>query len=592
MVLSHLLNHAIENGFTIEEVDALTGPIIGHPKTATFRLFDLVGIDVIAHVTANLFPAIPHGPCRDVLKGEQSSTLIGQMLERQWLGNKTGQGFYKEMKTPEGRRFYRINPTTMEYEAQDKPRFESLEATRLVPDAGERIKRICGADDRAARFTWATTSFACNYAASLVPEVAGNIRSIDHACKWGFGHELGPFEIWDALGVSGSVARMEAEGKTVTPWVKEMLAAGHTSFYKKVNGRLQCYNPAAGAYCACEEDPRAIALKALKTDKKRVLASNASASLLDMGDGVLCLEFHSKVNALDSRVFEMMARAREEMERDWVGMVIGNQGPHFCAGADLNMFVDMAEKKDWGGMDAMIREAQDVVMGFRYSSKPVISAPFNMVLGGGGEVMMAASAICAAAETYVGQVEAGIGVVPALGGCKELLRRVVSPIVRKSPDIDPLPFLRQVFELVAMAKVSGSAAEAGQWGFLTPTDRIVMNPFHLLPEAKRMVLDLVDSGWRPVVRGREIWAMGATALAALQVGIWGFREAGYISEHDALIAGKAAHILCGGRLSRPQWVDPQVILDLEREGFLSLLGTQKTLDRVLHMLKTGKPLRN
>lgn len=205
---------------------------------------------------------------------------------------------------------------------------------------------------------------------------------------------------------------------------------------------------------------------------------------------------------------------------------------------------------------------------------------------------MAASAICAAAETYVGQVEAAVGVVPALGGCKELLRRVVSPIVRKSPDIDPLPFLRQVFELVAMAKVSGSAAEARQWGFLTPTDRIVMNPFYLLPEAKRMVLDLVDSGWRPVVRGREIWAMGATALAALQVGIWGFREAGYISEHDALIAGKAAHILCGGRLSRPQWVAPQVILDLEREGFLSLLGTQKTLDRVLHMLKTGKPLRN
>jgi 3-hydroxyacyl-CoA dehydrogenase len=592
LVLSQLLNHTLDNGFTIEEVDGLTGPIIGHPKTATFRLLDLVGIDIVAHVSGNLYPAIPHDPYREELKGEKTSALIREMLERKWLGSKTGQGFYKEVKTPEGRKFRVLNPATMEYEEQVKPRFESLEANRKVTDAGERIKRIGEADDRAARFTRATTSFACNYAASLVPEVSEEICAIDNACKWGFGHELGPFEIWDALGVTESAARIEAEGMKVTPWVKEMLAAGHTSFYKKENGRLHSYNPAARGYVASEQDPRAISLKDLKAAENRVIARNASASLLDMDDGVLCLEFQSKVNALDGGAFAMMERARDELDKDWAGMVIGNQGPHFCAGADLNMFVEQAEKKDWDAMDAMIREAQDIVMSFRYSPKPVVSAPFNMVLGGGAEVMMEASAICAAAETYVGQVEAGVGVVPALGGCKELLRRVVSPIVKRSPNADPLPFLRQVFEMVALAKVSGSAEEARQWGFLTPTDRIVMNPSHLLYEAKRLVLDMIESGWRPVVRGKEIWAMGTTALAVLEAGIWGFREAGYISGHDALIAGKTAYILCGGRLSRPQWVDPQFILDLERESFLSLLGTQKTLDRVLHMLKTGKPLRN
>ena len=592
LVLSHLMNHTLDNGFTVEEVDALTGPIIGNPKTATFRLLDLVGIDIVAHVNGNLYPAIPHDPYREELKGEKASRLIREMLERKWLGNKTGQGFYKEVKTAEKRQFSALIPATMEYDTPVKPRFDSLEANRQVPDVGERIRRICAADDRAARFTWETVSFGSNYAASLVPEVSGDIYSVDNAVKWGFGHELGPFEIWDALGLPESTARMEAEGLKVTPWVKEMLAAGHTSFYKKEDGLLLCYNPATRRYITAEKDPRILALNDLKAVGKRVIVSNSSASLLDMGDGVICLEFHTKVNALDSGVFEMMERAREELDKDWAGMVIGNQGPHFCAGADLNMFVEQAEKKAWDTMDAMIRKVQDMVMVFRYSPKPVVSAPFNMVLGGGAEVMMEASAICAAAETYAGQVEVGVGVVPALGGCKELLRRVVSPIVRKTPNADPVPFLRQVFETVAMAKVSGSAEEACKWGFLTPTDRIVMNPAHLLFEAKRMVLDMVESGWRPEVRGMEIWAMGATALAALEVGIWNFREAGYISEHDALIANKTAYILCGGRLSRPQWVDPQVILDLERQSFLSLLGTQKTLDRVLYMLNTGKPLRN
>jgi len=378
----------------------------------------------------------------------------------------------------------------------------------------------------------------------------------------------------------------------VTPWVKEMLAGGYDCFYKKENGHLYLYDPTKKGYVAAAHDPRSIVLKDVKADAKRVVAENAGASLLDIGDGVLCLEYHSKANALNMDIFDMLQRAVEELEGNWVGMVIGNQGPQFCAGADLNMFVEYAETKQWGIMDATMQKSQAGVLSLRYCSKPVVAAPFSIVLGGGAEVMMAASAICAAGECYIGQVEAGVGVLPALGGCKELVRRVVSPVIKKLPTVDPLPFLQQVFELIAMAKVSGSAEEARQWGFLTPSDRIVMNGDHLLHDAKRMVLDMVEAGWRPTPQGKEIYAVGATGLAALEAGVYGFKEAGYITEHDALIANKTAYVLCGGKLSRPQWVDPWYILDLEREGFLSLLGTQKSLDRILSMLKTGKALRN
>ncbi|MEA3341909.1 MAG: enoyl-CoA hydratase/isomerase family protein, partial [Chloroflexota bacterium] len=260
--------------------------------------------------------------------------------------------------------------------------------------------------------------------------------------------------------------------------------------------------------------------------------------------------------------------------------------------ANIFVVAVAAQQGEWEQLDATIKQAQDALMGFRYSPKPVVSAPFGMALGGGAEVTMGASAVCAASELYIGQVEAGVGLVPSAGGCKELVRRVISPVIEKTPSADPLPFMQQVFERIAMAKVSASAVEAQQWGFLAPADRIVMNSEHLLHQAKQMVLDMAAAGYRPTVRGKEIWAMGANGLAALEVAVWSFREAGYISEHDALIASKTAHILCGGKLSKPQWVDPQYILDLEREAFLSLLGEQKTLDRIWHMLNTGKPLRN
>jgi 3-hydroxyacyl-CoA dehydrogenase len=589
---THTMNYALEHGYTVEEVDALTGPAVGYPKTATFRLYDLVGVDVMALVMENLYQAIPHDPYREALVHEEGHGLIESMVERGWLGNKSRQGFYKRVETEEGRQFWVLDPETMEHRPATKPRFESLEAHRSIEAAGERIKRLCAEEGRAGQFIWATRAFGLNYAASIVPEVTDDILSIDNACKWGFGHELGPFETWDALGVAESVARMEAEGMEVTPWVKEMLAGGHATFYQREGGRLYCYSPISKDYVPVEPDPRGGDLEVLKREERRVIAGNESASLVDLGDGVLCLEFHSKANSLNAGIFEMLSRAGEELAGEWVGMVIGNQGKHFCAGADLTMFLEYAEKRAWDTMGDLIQQMQATLLSFRHSPKPVVSAPFGMVLGGGAEMMMGASAICAAAESYIGQVEAGVGVVPALGGCTEPVRRVLAPVIKDNPNADLIPYLQKVFEMIAMGKVSGSATEAREWGFLTPGDRIVMNGDHLLFEAKRLVLEMAASDYRPPVRGKTVWAMGAVGLAALKMVVWSFKEAGYLLDHDVLIANKMAYILTGGELSRPQWVEPEYMLGLEREAFLSLLGEPKTIERIQHMLKTKRVLRN
>jgi 3-hydroxyacyl-CoA dehydrogenase len=593
IVGGYTVNYALDHGYTVKEVDALTGPVIGRPKTATFRLLDLVGLDVMADVNENLYPAIPDDPYRDVLQHPQAAELMETMLERNWLGNKAQAGFYKQVKTEDGRAFWELNLETLEHGPPGDVYFASVSEYKEVEDADERIRLLAQADDRAGEFIWAIVAFELNYAASLVPEVADTIRDIDNAVRWGFQHELGPFEIWDALGVATTVERMEAKGISVTPWVKDMLDAGFTSFYRQKNGRLYYYAPGAGEYVLADTDPRRIRLQDIKADEGRILAYNDGATLLDLGDGVLCLEFHSKMNALDQEIIAMLGTALDELENDWAGLVVGNQGEHFCAGANVFMVAMAAMQEEWDQIDAMIRDLQNALMAFRYSLKPVVTAPFGMTLGGGAEVMMGSSAICAAAETYIGQVEARVGLVPAGGGCKEMLRRVVSPVVRENEYADPLPFLRYVFEKIALAEVSASAVEAREWGYLSPADRIVMNRHHLLHAAKQQVLAMVEADYRPAVRDDDkVWAVGANGLAALQVLIWGQREAGYASEHDALIAKKTANILCGGPLARPQWVDPQYILDLEREAFLSLLGEQNTLDRIWHFLNTGKPLRN
>jgi 3-hydroxyacyl-CoA dehydrogenase len=589
----YTMNYALDLGYTVEEVDALTGPVVGYPKSATFRLFDLVGNDVMALVMSNLHKAIPHDPNKSVLVHEKGWPLVQGLVERKLLGNKTKGGFYKQVKTEQGKQFWVLNTQTMEHQPPEKPKFESVEAHKGISDLGERIKQLCGENDRAGQFIWATRAFGCNYAASIVPEASDDILSVDNACKWGLGYEIGPFETWDALGVAESVERMEAEGMEVTPWVKEMLAAGNASFYKHENGKLFCYSPISKGYVAVESDPYIFPLAELKNKDGRLVTANEGASLVDFGDGVLGLEFHTKANSLNHSILEMLGHALKELEEgDWVGMVVGNQGKHFCAGADLTMFLDIAKRKAWDEMENILSGMQHTLLAFRHSPKPVVSAPFGMVLGGGAEVTMGSSAICAAGEAFIGQTEAGVGVIPAAGGCTELLRRVLAPVIKGNPGADMMPYLQRVFEMIAMGKVSSSAEEAREWGFLTSTDRVVMNADYLMHEAKKMVLQMVASGYRPPVKGKNVYVLGAEGLAALKMVVWSFQQAGYLSEHDTLIADKTAYILAGGELSRPQWVESEYVFDLEREAFLSLLGEPKTIERIEHMLKTKRVLRN
>ena len=573
------LRYAFENGFTVNEVDDITGPIIGHPKTASFRLLDLVGIDIMLHVADNLYLAVPEDEAREDLKPPE---FLREIVKRGWLGNKNGQGFYKPVKTAKGKEFHVLDCHTLEYKAPEKTAFDSALNAEMYETLPERLRFIVSQDDRAAKFIWDTTARYLAYASNRVPEIADDIVSLDNAMKWGFANEAGPFETWDMLGVAETVERMEKDGLKVAPWVKEMLATGHVSFYK--DGAY--YDLATREYKALAKPKNVIVLK-----DQKVIQSNDSASLLDLGDGVACLEFHTKMNTLDEGIVEIAAAAMEEVDKNFVGMVVGNQGEHFGAGANVMMVGLAANDGKWDEIDRIGKALQDFTMAMRYSLKPIVTAPFGFTLGGGCEVMMAGSRVVAHAESYVGQVEVAMGLVPAGGGCKELLRRIVSPAMQ-TPNADPLPFLQRVFELIGMGKVATSAEEARQMGFLTPADRVVMNRDQLIAEAKHTVLSMVAEGYRPPVRGKAIYAAGERMLAVLRVAIYSMVQAKYISEYDAKVGDKIALILCGGNLTSPTWVPEQYILDLEREAFISLCGEEKTRERIWHFLSTGKPLRN
>ncbi len=592
IVGAYTVNHALDNGYTIEEVDSLTGPLIGHPKTATFRLLDLIGLDVSAHVGSNLYPAIEHDPNREVLQHAKNRALVEGMIERGWLGNKAGQGYYKRMETEEGRQFWWLDTETFEYQAPTKPRFDSVGAHKDIEDVGERLKALCAEEDRAGKFLWAVTSFEINYAAQVLPEIADDILAIDNANRWGFMHEIGPFERWDALGVRESVERMKAEGMGVAPWVLEMLEAGIESFYQRENGRVVgFYDPEAKAYQPMPEDPRVISIQDLKA-QGRELQRNDSASLIDMGDGVLLLEFHSPAaNALDDDIFSMAETALKQLEQpQWVALVIGNQGKHFCAGANIFSMAVAAQQDQIELIDQAVIKMHSIMQKMRAHAKPIVVAPHGMTLAGGAEVVMGGQRVVAAAESYIGLIEMGVGLIPAGTGTKELVRRIVNPVM-ETPNADVLPPLQRVFETIALAKVAESAVQAREMGFLTPADRIVMNPDHLLAEAKREALALVvdgDTGETP----RMVWAAGRDLLADLKMAVWSMVEGGYASEHDALIATKLAHVLTGGDLSEPGWVPENYMLDLEREAFVALCAEPKTQERMWHMLQHKKPLRN
>lgn len=594
IIQSDLMEFAIENGYTIEEVDRLTGPLIGRPKTGTFRLGDIVGIDVMGMVGENLYPMIPNDEDREILHGEYSSAVIKLLMENKLLGSKTGQGFYKTVTEGGGKEFWGLDLQAaaegeLDYVAPAKPRWASVGEVKDDP-LPERLRRLATADDEAGDLIWHTFARTFSYASKRIPEIVDSLADLDNAMKWGFGWELGPFETWDLLGVEETLDRLEGEGMTAAPWVRQMLDSGKESFYIYEHGKKLAYNPLSGKYEAATSDAKAIQISDLKRTKG-VVAENESASLVEMGDGVLLLEFHSKMNALDIAIGEIMNEAIDRLHGLATGLVIGNQGGNFSAGANIFLIGMLAQSGQWQQLDEVIRGLQNAIMAMRTAPKPVVAAPYQLALGGGGEVAMGADRIVAHAETYMGLVEFGVGVIPAGGGCKEMIRRNVSPHMT-AENVNPSPYMQQVFETIGFAKVAESAEQARDLGFFAPGDRIVMNSDHLLAEAKTEVLRMAENGYTPANVKGNVYAVGKDMLANLRIGVYTLRQAGYISQHDALIADKLACVLCGGELSQPAWMDEQYFLDLEREAFLVLCGEAKTQERIWHMLQRGKPLRN
>lgn len=583
------LDYALAHGYTVEEVDALTGPIIGRPKTATFRLLDLVGLDVASHVRSNLVEALPQEPASDVLRSARAEEVTSAMIERGWLGNKAEAGFYKKVVEGGEKSYWPLNLQTLKHEPPEEPRFESLAAAQEREGLADRLQSMLAAEDRGGELVRAVVFHGLAYASERIPEIADSPRSIDLAMRWGFQHELGPFELWDQLGVGPTAGMMKEAGYPPAAWVEEMLEQGHEAFYQYDDGQpTGVYHPIEGAYQRLAPEPAVVRLSALKADGKTV-EDNEGASLIDLGEGVVLLEFHTKGNTLDEDVFEMIERGLERLEREFVGMVVANEAANFSLGANLFTVAVAAQNELWDQLEEAVQRFQDLNMRVRYCPRPIVVAPAGMALGGGCEMTMHGARAVAAAESYIGLVEVGAGVIPAGGGCKEMLRRVVNPVMEVDNG-DVLPPMQKLFESVGQGEVARSAVQARQMGFLGEGDRIVMNREHLIAEAKREVLHLAP-GYQPP-DPREIYAAGRDVLAALKIAIFGFLEAGYISEFDSVIGEKLASVLTGGDLSSPQWVEPQYILDLEREAFLSLAGEEKTQARMWHLLQEGKPLRN
>jgi 3-hydroxyacyl-CoA dehydrogenase len=594
-IQSDLMEYAIENGYTVEAVDALTGPLLGRPKTGTFRLNDIVGIDVMSMVGENLYGLIPEDEDREILRGEYGTAVMKALVENKMLGSKSGQGFYKTVVDEKGKKsFWGLDLQTaaedgkLEYVAPKKPRWSSVGDARNL-ELPQRLAALVDADDEAGELVWHTLSRTMAYASKRVPEIADSIVDIDNAMKWGFAWEMGPFETWDALGVKKVVSRLEGEGATVAPWVKEMLASGKSSFYTYAGTKKLAYSPLCKDYEEIDRGPLVMSIADVRRTRNKV-DGNEMASLWDIGDGVLLLEWHTRVNALDGPIFEMMQAGLERLHGSATGLVIANAGKNFAVGANIFAMMLAVQSNMWNELEMMIKMGQDIFMGLRTAPKPVVAAPHQMALGGGCEICLTADRIVADAETYMGLVEVGIGVIPGWGGCKEMVRRRISPHM-SATNVNPTPYLRQVFETVGFAKVSTSGEEARELGFLTANDLVALNSEHRVAEAKQQVLALAEGYRSPVVTG-NVWAAGRDVVAAVNVEVHGMQQGGYISEYDGHVARKLGYILAGGDLSSGQWMDEQYFLDLEREAFLSLVGEKKTQARIQYMLENNKPLRN
>ena len=564
-----------EHDLSIEEVDLLTGELIGLPKSASYRLLDIVGLDVWAHVTRNLKAAVPNDPFCEmfVLPG-----FLNEMMDRGWLGDKTGQGCYK--RVGKDREIWALDRKTFEYHLAEKPRFASLEMVRKIEPLADRLKALVALDDKAGRFLWQVLSSHMIYSAHMVPEISDRIVEIDRAMRWGYANTMGPFELWDALGFETTARRIEAEGRALPENVQRMLSAGAQSFYRAADSagqpKTQYFDLAGTGYVELEARPGVTVLSEVKR-ARGVVKTNPGASLIDLGDGVICAEFHSKMNSLGEDTLRIVQAGLAELEANYQAMVIANQGDNFSVGANLMMVLLAAQEGEWDELNLAIHRYQQLNMALKYAPKPVVAAPFGMALGGGCETPLHCSRVQASAELYMGLVEVGVGVVPAGGGCKEMIIRERD--VKKS------------FERIGFGKVSGSAQEAREFGYLRDADGISMNKERLIDDAKALALSLV-SGYVPGAPRTDIPVSGNEGYALMKMGVWMARQGGYISDYDAVVGEKLAHVLSGGRLTGSQQVSEQYLLDLEREAFLSLCGRKETQARIQHMLKTGKALRN
>jgi 3-hydroxyacyl-CoA dehydrogenase len=563
----------------IDDVDALTGPAIGRARSATFRTADIAGVDVCLKVAENLYQAVPHDPEREVFRPPE---FMKAMVARGGLGEKAGAGFYRK----EGAEIRTLDWKTLEYRERRKAKFPSLEAAQTVADPAARLRQIVAGKDAGAQFLWRVLSATALYAAGLVPEISDDVASIDRAMEWGYGWGAGPFRTLDLLGPAAVAERVKAEGGAVPPLLEGLIASGRKRFYETEDGVETAYGPAGVR--PVPGRPGVISLASLE-QRGAVRKKNAGASLVDLGDGVGLVEFHSKMNTLGTDAFTMLAGAVKDGAAHFDALVVGNQGEQFTAGANLMLVLLAVQEEEWDELDRSIRHFQGANMALKYASMPVVAAPFGLTLGGGCEIALHAARVRASAETYMGLVETGVGLVPAGGGAKEMALRALD---RSSgvEGADPFPFVKRAFETIAFAKVSTSGAEALRL-FLTPADSLSPHPDRLIQDAKQVALGLARAGWRPSTPRVDVPALGRPALATFKMGVHNALRGGQISEHDALVATHVATILCGGDRA-PGTISEQAFLDLEREAFLSLLGTKKTQERIQHMLKDGKPLRN
>ena len=572
---------------TVEEVDKIFGPATGRPRTAVFRTADLVGLDTFDHVAQNCYDSLVDDEERDMFL---PPPVVKKMVEKGWLGKKSGFGFYKKDKDADGKRiFLTVDFNTVEHTPSQQVSFDSIKAAKGVDDVRKRVAGVMKADDKAGKFAATVTLGTLAYTSRRIPEIADDVVNIDRGMRWGFGWDIGPFEVWDAYGVAEGVAKMEELGFDIAPWVGDMLAAGRESFYAVEDGIDTYWDIPSKSSKPVPKSDREVTVEFLKRGDN-VIDKNFGATLVDMGDGIACLEFHTKMNSIDQDIITMLNKSLDIVEKDFKGLVVGNDSDNFSVGANIMMIMMAAQQKAWDQIEDQLKTLQNAVQRMRYSPVPVVTAPTGLTLGGGAEITMGGNAIQAAAELYIGLVEFGVGLIPGATGSIQLLRNLYGPFA-DNPDFDAFPFIKKVFLAVGMAQVATSAEEAQEAGFLKYTDGISMNRSFVLSDAKARCLGMADAGFRPP-RATRFMLSGPSAKATIDMLLTDMMSNGHISEHDKLIGSKLAGLLTGGDTSPGSIVTEEKLMEIEREAFLSLCGEEKTQARIMYMLQKNKPLRN